>query len=285
MIGIVVLNYNDYETTITFVEQIKDYSCLQHICIVDNASTDGSIEKLQLYQSHKLHIICSKSNQGYSSGNNLGAKYLIEERKCDYIFISNPDIEVTEKAMEEMIKTIQENNQVALLGPTIYENGEINRGWKLPSTTNDILSNLPSIYKIARKKLLYKEDKYDTALTKVDVVSGCFFLIKSSILKEFNYFDENTFLYYEENILGMKLKANNYSSFVLNNIRVIHHHSVSIDKSFNHLHKIKILKESQRYYQKNYNNASFIGIIGLYITYYIYMVLSYITIALKQVVK
>ena len=39
-IGMVILNYNDYETTFDMINQIKDYKILNHIIIVDNHSTD-----------------------------------------------------------------------------------------------------------------------------------------------------------------------------------------------------------------------------------------------------
>ena len=285
MIGIVILNYNDYETTIIFLKQIRKYQCIDYICIVDNASTDESVEKLRPYCIDNVHIILLEENDGYSSGNNSGIKFLVEEKACQYIFVSNPDIEVEELAIINMVETINSDPTIALLGPTIHENNAVNRGWKLPTILDDILANLPLISKSANKKLLYDESHYQSILSKVEVVSGCFFLVRADVLEHINYFDENTFLYYEENILGKKLKDKRYQSYILNTTKVIHHHSISIDKNVAHLNKIKILKESQRYYQKNYNNASFIGIIGLYITYYIYMVLSYITIALKQVVK
>ena len=48
--GIVILNYNDYETTSYLLEMIQNYHCLKHIAVVDNHSTDGSYEKLQKYQ-------------------------------------------------------------------------------------------------------------------------------------------------------------------------------------------------------------------------------------------
>ena len=44
--GIIILNYNDSENTIQMLNQIKDYSCLSKIVVVDNCSTDDSLEKL-----------------------------------------------------------------------------------------------------------------------------------------------------------------------------------------------------------------------------------------------
>ena len=124
---------------------------------------------------------------------------------------------------------------------------------------------------------MYDKSKYKSKITEVEVVKGCFFIIKSNVIKDINYFDENTFLYYEENILGKKLKDKKYKSYILNEVEVIHNLSVSVDKSIKSLKKYKILKESQRYYEKNYNNTNIFGMLLLYLTYYISYFISLIT--------
>ena len=48
-IGMVILNYNDYETTFDMINQIKDYKVLDHIIIVDNHSTDLKYDKLNFH--------------------------------------------------------------------------------------------------------------------------------------------------------------------------------------------------------------------------------------------
>jgi len=90
----------------------------------------------------------------------------------------------------------------------------------------------------------------------VDVVSGCFFLIRSTVLKEINFLDENTFLYYEENILSKKIKELNKDIVINNNVLVVHNHSVTIDKNVKRINKYKIQKKSQYYYEKEYNKAN-----------------------------
>ena len=64
------------------------------------------------------------------------------------------------------------------------------------------------------------------------------------------YFDEGVFLYYEENIMGIKTKKLGKNIIVCNNVDVIHDHSVSIDKSLKRIKKYDILKTSQEYFEK-----------------------------------
>ncbi len=280
--AIIILNYNDSDTTLRMIKQIKKYKVLDYIVIVDNCSTDNSYEILKKEEKENIDVIKTEKNNGYASGNNYGIKYAIEKRNADYLIISNPDIIVDEKTIEKLIKELRFKN-ISLIAPAIKELGKISRGWKLPKLKNDLLSNINYFHKYADKDLQYNESKYKDKLTEVEVVKGCFFIIKSDVIKEIDYFDENTFLYYEENILGKKLKDKNYKSYILNNTEVKHDLSISVDKSINSLKKYKILKRSQRYYEKNYNKTGLIGIFLLYITFLISYFIAYILFIIKRI--
>ena len=130
--------------------------------------------------------------------------------------------------------------------------------------------------------LSYKDSYYNKELNVVEVVHGCFFMIKYDCFKEINYFDSKTFLYYEENIIGSKMKTKGYKTYIDTSVEVIHDLSVSIDKSFSSLKKYKILKTSQLYYEKEYNHLNIIGLFILKLFYYISLGISYILIFFKR---
>ncbi len=174
--GIIILNYNDSETTEKFINQIKKYNELNYIIIVDNCSTDNSYKKLKKYESEKIKVIKTNENKGYASGNNYGIKYLVNNFDIDYIIISNPDIIVEEKVIKKLKEDLYKNKNISIISPLIKQNNEILRGWKLPSYKDELLSNINYIHRIARKKLLYNDEHYKNVLSKVDVVSGCFFV-------------------------------------------------------------------------------------------------------------
>lgn len=254
-LGMVIVNYNDYKTTIELLKSVKDYKCLDSIVVVDNKSTDDSIKHLKKYEDKKVIIIEASDNKGYAAGLNIGAKFLNKKyNDCNIIF-SNSDIIISK---EEDLKKLSNDitDKVVVVGPTIVQKNEISRGWMLPSISDEIKFNLPYISRKYRKNVLYNDDYYNNDLSLVGVVSGCIFCVSGSALKEVDYFDENTFLYYEEQILSKKLKDRNLQVAVDNNVVVIHNHSVTIDKNVKRINKYKILKESQRYYVKEYLHAS-----------------------------
>ena len=102
--------------------------------------------------------------------------------------------------------------------------------------------------KYEKNKLNYNYESFDKGLNEVDVISGCFFIIRLSALEKINYFDENLFLYYEENTIFYRLKKFNYKVYIDRDVTIMHNHSITINKNINYKDKLKILKKSQEYY-------------------------------------
>ncbi len=250
---IIILNYNDYNNCLKLYNQIKNYKCIDGIIFVDNNSSDDSYKELKKLKADTIKL---DSNKGYAHGNNEGIKYAIKKYKDCNLIISNPDIEISETNLNGLLKQINENDDISLIGPTIIEGNDLNRGWRLPNGWDEVKLSIPKYGKQRNKIIGYKDDYYKGDISKVDCVSGSFFIIKSNVIKDVNYFDEKTFLYYEENILSTKLKEKNYNVYVSNKYKAKHNHSKSVDKSINNIKKFKLLKESQNYYINNYCNAN-----------------------------
>jgi GT2 family glycosyltransferase len=267
--GIVIVNYNDAKTTLRLLNNIKDYKCLDKIVIVDNKSTDDSLITLESVNYKNLVVLESSSNKGYSAALNIGCKYLIDLYTECNIIISNPDIIIdSENDLKELIKNLSDTN--VIVAPTIIEGNNLNRGWHLPTPIDDIILNIPGIHdKYFNSHLKYPDNYYNKPISKVETISGCFFLITSKHLQTINYFDEGVFLYYEENIFGLKTKALHKNILINNNIDVIHDHATSINKSLTKIKKYNNLKKSQLYFEKHYNHANLFELVLLYITIFI----------------
>lgn len=273
MIGMVIVNYNDYETTKRLLDNVKDYKVLKEIVVVDNKSTDNSLEELRKLKNKKITIIDSGENKGYSYALNVGCKYLVDKYKSLNIVISNSDIIIdSELDIKDLNSYISTKN--VIVGPTIIQGNDLNRGFKIPTPWQDIKQNIVFFGKrVLAKELSYPDNYYHKDISKVDTVSGCFFMISSKHLEDMGYFDENVFLYYEENIMGIKTKKLGKNIIVCNNVDVIHDHSVSIDKSLKRIKKYDILKTSQEYFEKTYNGANKIELFFLKVFRYLTRIL------------
>lgn len=93
-IFIVILNWNGKDDTIECLKSIdklrnpSDYEI--KIIVVDNGSTDGSLEALSKMISPAFRLIENKKNLGFAAGNNVGVKVSLEER-ADWIMVLNND--------------------------------------------------------------------------------------------------------------------------------------------------------------------------------------------------
>ena len=251
-----IVNYNDYKSTKHLIDNIIDYKCLEEIVIVDNGSKVEEKELLSTIKNNKITIIYNDENLGYSSGINIGAKYLIDKyEKCNLI-ISNSDIVIlNEGDLEAMIELLNYDT-IGLVGPQIIERGEISRGWKEPGVKNDVMLNVPIFHAWVKEKVCqYHDDYYTTPMSVVESLSTSFFLISSETMQKINYMDENVFLYYEDNILGQKVRDNGLLVVIDNFVKVKHNYSISVDKNTN-LKKNKMLLDSQLYYHTNYHHAN-----------------------------
>ena len=262
-LGFVIINYNDYKTTINLINNIKDYKCLDLVLIVDNKSTDDSVKQLKKLVNKKIKLVEATENKGYAAGLNIGYQEIYNQLgNCDVIF-SNSDIIIdSERDLIKLQKNLKK--KIVVAAPVIDEHGILNRGWKLPSILDEILLNVAVLNKFIYKKNKYKN--YSENVTYVDVVSGCFFMTKTEALDKIKGFDENTFLYYEENIFSKKLLNNDYKLVINNKVKIKHEHSITIDKNIKKVNKYKILKESQKYYVKNYLKANKFNLALLFLT-------------------
>ncbi len=272
----IIVNYNDYETTIRLIKNIKDYKCIDKIIVVDNHSSDNSLLKLESINIKHLEVLETNENKGYSYALNIGAKRAIDLYKECNLIISNSDIIIdSENDLKDLIDTLSDTR--VIVAPNIIEDNSLSRGWRIPTPFDDIKQNIIGYgEKYFNKKLRYDDLYYSKHLTKVDTVSGCFFLIRSKHLEDINFFDENVFLYYEENIFGIKTKRLNKTIVINNDVDVVHDHAKTINKNLKRINKYKILKKSQIYFEKTYNKANIFELLLLRLTAFITKILLYI---------
>lgn len=268
--AIIVLNYNDYENTKKYIEIIREYKNIDKVVVVDNLSPNNDYEKLLELQSEKVVVLRSEKNGGYSYGNNYGIKYLESQNyKFDNLIISNPDVYVTEEDVEKCINELNNDEKTAIVAPCMrYSDGKIARrsSWKIRTYFRDVIHSTRFLellfYPVLRNGEYSKKD-YEKEKLKVECIAGSFFLIKFDVFKQIGYFDENVFLFYEEDIIGAKLKQKGYAIYSLNNISFTHFESRTINKTFSAYKKLQMLNKSKLYFQKEYNNINFLQTIFL----------------------
>ena len=247
----VILNYNDAQTTMKLTESWKDSKVIRNIIIVDNCSTDDSWERLGEFKEEfasdhtdnsdnldkvQLHLFRTAKNGGYGSGNQAGIDYAVQYLEPDYIMIANPDVQVSDACILRVADALEKQEDGAAASAMVTDvNGQPSFSyWDLQSMWLDLLDTGLVTRRLFRAFFMVK--------------TGCF---TPGDLKEL--FDKHVFLYYEEKILGQKLKKMGLKELLVTDASYVHAHSVSIDKSYNKISdKQKLLHKSKLYYYQHY---------------------------------
>lgn len=288
----IILNYNDHETTLNYLDQIENYSILDKVIVVDNYSTDSSYSILKTRESWKIDIVQTDQNRGYATGNNFGIKYAERKYKPKNIIISNPDIIISEKSISSICDLLNSNEDVAAASGLIHDiKGDVvsNFAWRLPDYKDFIINSFLTVSKmynkIARNSQFYnrKQVLNKCDILNAEVLSGCFFIIKYQVIKDIDYFDERTFLYNEENILSYKIKHIGLKQCILLSEKVTHLQGITIKKNIkNWNEKNKILFSSEKVYLINYLKVPKVKIFIYYILFNIGKYEKFAIINLKQ---
>lgn len=187
----VILNYNGYIDTVNCIESLKkvNYKKLK-LVVVDNASTDDSVQQLKKNFSD-IKFIVSDENLGYAGGMNLGIKHALKN-EGDLILLSNNDIEFTENFLEPLINIITSREEIGIVSPKIlylhdkdtiyFAGGEFRIS--LCGAFNPFQGK-PSQY-------------FGNRLRKISFVDGSCLLVKKRVFEKIGFLDEKYFMYFED---------------------------------------------------------------------------------------
>lgn len=282
-VAIIILNYNSWQDTIRCVSHLIKQSWPNYLLIVvDNASTDDSVEKMKIewesgnvikcmveYEikyaeiggiadkeeelkkyvpSEKLVLIKSDKNNGYSAGNNVGIRYAVEKH-ADAVLIVNPDVVIEDNnAVSMMASTLFEVDNVVAVGPKVVDmDGGLQNPLYEPTFWGEFLLPFLGILRDIRWKKKVRQMSISRKPVEVSKIVGCCMLIKMHLLREINMLDENTFLYCEEAILAAQIMERNEKILYDPRATVKHIHRGGSGN-------LDLFLRSRRYYLENYKN-------------------------------
>ena len=216
MVSVVILNYNGKK----YLGDILD-NCIKsvlnssypkiEVIIVDNASTDGSIDHLKniFKNNNKIKYKLLKNNYGMAKGNNEGIKV----SKGDYILLLNSDTFVPRETIEKMVEVMLDNSNIGALGCKI-----LNPDGSTQSTGEDLRKLFRSISK-------NRNDKKSpiSGINYVDWIIGAAMMLKKSILQNTGIFYEYYWAFYEEIDLCYRIKQLDYDVACYLDTTIIHY--------------------------------------------------------------
>jgi N-acetylglucosaminyl-diphospho-decaprenol L-rhamnosyltransferase len=162
------------------------------IIIIEN-SNDQKFKKALEDKYPEIKVFVQENN-GMGSANNKG----IELCETNYAFVLNPDVKFYKNTLQELINFSEKNNDYSILAPICDDE-------RYPN------------FKISNKKINNEID-----FLNVDSVDGFAMLINKDKFKDNLYFDENFFLYLENDDLCLRKKKENNNIYVSKKAKISH---------------------------------------------------------------
>ena len=215
-ISVIIVNYNARYFLKNCLDSIlsSDISDEIEIIVIDNASSDGSSDMIEL---EFPEILCLKNdeNVGFGKANNKAVKLA----KGEYVLILNPDTMMAENTLSEVLDFAKNQKDFGAVGVHFIDG----LGNYLPESKR----NFPNL-KVAGAKLLgyskyyYANQIEDNDIAEVEVLTGAFMFIKRAVYYIVEGFDEDFFMYGEDIDLSYRIFKAGYKNYYLGTSKVVH---------------------------------------------------------------
>ena len=253
-LSVVIVNYQTFELTRNTINSIFEYSYpfSYEILVVDNASSDDSLSKLQDYFKDKVTFIASKENNGFAAGNNQALR--VAKGRW-------------ENTLENIYNYMEKHTDVGASGcRVLLENGDLDKACKrsFPNVKN-------SFFRLFHIPTNSKDDNYnldglpDDEIYEIDCLTGAFMFMRAEALNEVGLLDETFFMYGEDIDLCYRIKKAGWKIIYYGESKITHLKGASSKKQKN-----KLIYEFYRamyiYYKKHHaSESSFLVNIVVYI--------------------
>lgn len=288
MTGIIILNYNNASDTINCIKSIEAYNTtpVKYI-VVDNGSTKKEgIELLDHFFSTSfqgrylsitdesptrvlptLTFLASPTNDGYAKGNNKGLALAYDDHEIDHILIINNDILFTEDIIPVLYDKVNELDHPGMVSPLLRKRDGKRTDHncaRLCPTSWEII--LPLFWHNRRRKKINQFQERGLILMNhpeyaklpffpIELPSGSCMYARKKVFQDIGGFDNDTFLYFEENILFAKLSKFNYRNYCIPDVHATHLGAGSTSKTSS-IFLQQCMVDSADYYLRTYGDLT-----------------------------
>jgi GT2 family glycosyltransferase len=259
-LSIIIINYRTYEFTKKTIDSIinKKYSFNYELIIVDNASGDNSLESLKKDYYKKIDtglikFISNNENKGFAYANNLALK----QTNSKYILLLNSDTKIINDCLEKCLKFMDTDKNIGALGcKVMLSNGSLDKACRRSYPNVKVsfyrMTGLSHIFPKSKRFNKYNLTYLDeNGIYDVDCLSGAFMLLRSEVLSQVGFLDENFFMYGEDIDYCYRIKKNGWKVNYYGEAKVIHYKGASSKKQESKL-LYEFYKSMHIFYNKHY---------------------------------
>ncbi len=214
---IIILNWNQYLLTAECIRSLLtlDYSNYR-IVVVDNGSTDGTVEKLLIEFGVQIEIIANPTNLGFTGGNNVGIRFALTQ-DADYVMLLNNDTIVEDRyLLYKLVEVAESETSIGMVCPSIFYYEVPTKVWYAGSELS-LWRGWKHYYQVPSNK------------TPVDTgyASGCCVLVSAPLLTQIGLLNEAYFFSVEDLEWSLRAKRAGWRIVYVPDASVLHKDSVS----------------------------------------------------------
>jgi N-acetylglucosaminyl-diphospho-decaprenol L-rhamnosyltransferase len=219
------------------------------IIVVDSGSTDGSVAMLR-ERYPQVTVLAQPENVAFTRGNNIG----LRAARGHYLLLLNPDTEVIDDALPQILTYLKTNPDVGIVGPhTLNSDGTTQSTRRRFPTMMTAFFESTWLQRFAPKSLLdayYYRDKPDVDSTyDVDWVQGSAMMLRRAVYEQIGGMDEGYVMYSEELDWCKRAKDAGWRVVFVGAARIVHHGGKSTEQVVARSH-ILFQQSKLRYFRK-----------------------------------
>ena len=230
-LGIVITNYNTRHLLRTCLQSVYagHESISFEVCVVDNASTDGSAEMVAT-EYPQVHLIANSENVGYPRANNQGLRALgfPSPTAPRFALLLNPDTELPPGALPDMVAFMDARPDAGVAGPRlVLPDGSLDlacrRSFPTPAVSFYRMVGLSRLFPRSRRFGRYNLTYLDPLQeAEVDSVVGAFMMVRAEAITQVGLMDEQFFMYGEDLDWAYRIKQAGWKVYYNPAVQVLH---------------------------------------------------------------
>ena len=266
-LDVVVVCWNDKDKIATALDsvfalsEVREDPGFANVVVSDNGSSDGSREFVTERYGGRVRIVENGANLGFAAACNRA----FAATSADYVFLLNPDAELKDGALREIVAFMDAHPRCGIAGSRIYNyDGTIQQSvgefdtWAGAYLRSSAWGEWPLFRRYANGAGLRDFD-YD-APRRVDLAIGAALTIRRSLLREIGAFDERFFLYHEEVDFAKRAAEAGWETWFVPSSEAVHEGMGSARGQYN----VEKRKQASRrkYWIKHHGHAWYYGLVG-----------------------
>jgi GT2 family glycosyltransferase len=229
-LSIVVISYNTADLTMDCLQSVYREAVQKsfEVIVLDNASSDDSVKKISESFPH-VRLVTSKKNHGFAKGNNLA----VGDARGEWVLLLNPDTVVKNYVIDALLKFAIKHTEASIFGGrTLFADGTLNPSscWAGPTMWSSFCNGAGLASLFPRSSFFNPEGMGNwqrNTIRQVDIVTGCFLLLRKRDWQDLGGFNEDYFMYGEDADLCLRAAKRGLKCMICPDAEIIHYGGAS----------------------------------------------------------